>query len=187
MENYAYSLLRDYFLNHWEYTHLVLCPDDLLVTNDDFDILINDVKEFDYPVISGICNLTYLDKDREKYAASKSIPGYSIKDYVFITKAEIEEWKRNKEYIQPVKFNGFALSFIRKDVISQFCFDGNQGLDRVFGINCDNRNIPMYIDIRAECFHIKYRMGFEVYEKFFVGKEPTCCIFSSKNNNNGEG
>jgi hypothetical protein len=174
----AYNKLRDYFLTHTEYTHLVLCADDLLVTNEAFDILIKDIEEFDYPVVSGICNLTYIELN--KSATTLDIPGTAITDYNFITKEQIELWRNNGEYIHQVRFNGFALCFIRRDIVERCPFRGGQGLDRQFGIDCNKENIPMYVDIRAESFHIKFRMGFGMYEKMFVREKPTQCIFTPK-------
>jgi hypothetical protein len=84
----AYTNIRDYFLAHEEYTHLVLYPDDLLATNDDFDILIKDIEEYDYPTISGICNLTYIQMDL--ISACPTLPGINIEQYDFFTREQVE-------------------------------------------------------------------------------------------------
>ena len=39
-EKTAYNLLRDYFLDHTEYTHLVICPDDLIIKKEHIDSLV---------------------------------------------------------------------------------------------------------------------------------------------------
>lgn len=51
----AYTAVKDFFLKHTEYTHLVVCPDDLEVTPHKLELLLEDSKE--HSVIMGYCPL----------------------------------------------------------------------------------------------------------------------------------
>jgi hypothetical protein len=63
----AYPLMRDKFLNHpnEKYTHLIICPDDLLIDDaNKVKMLLDDYNEIDYSdrdftVISGYCNVDH--------------------------------------------------------------------------------------------------------------------------------
>jgi hypothetical protein len=87
----AYNQLRKWFLEHKEYTHLVILLDDVLITQEEFDILRRDVEEGDYPVIGGIGNVSYLRL--EEYSPCLDImPGFDEHTYKFMTKAEVNEF-----------------------------------------------------------------------------------------------
>src|SRR4249920_4150187 len=46
----AYKECRDFFLEHTEYTHMAILPDDLLVDVKHVDRLVEDLEQFDYDV-----------------------------------------------------------------------------------------------------------------------------------------
>ena len=53
----SYDLIRNYFLANPEYSHLVILPDDFIVTVDQFKSLMRSVEKFDYPVLGGVANI----------------------------------------------------------------------------------------------------------------------------------
>ena len=57
----AYKDGRDFFLEHEEYTHLVICPDDLVIYYVPFMKLRRETEKYDFPNLCGISNL---DEDR---------------------------------------------------------------------------------------------------------------------------
>ena len=167
----AYYQIRKWFLEHVEYTHLVLLIDDVLITQEEFDILRHDVEEGDYPVIGGIGNVSYLRLD-EYSPCLDVMPGMDEDSYKFIKKSEVEDFIKKGEYIKQVKFEGFSLSFIRRDVIEQVEFRGANSIDTFFAIDCEAKGIPTYVDFRANMFHMKWRLGLGVYEHMNEGKLP---------------
>jgi hypothetical protein len=169
----AYHQLRLWFLEHTEYTHLIILLDDVLITQEEFDILRLDVEEGDYPVIGGIGNVSYLRL--EEYSPCIDVmPSYDEYTYKFMKKSELEAFVRAKEFIKQVKFEGFSLTFIRRDIVEQVPFRGDNSIDLNFAIDCEAKGIPTYVDFRTKMFHLKWRMGKGVYENINVGGHYGC-------------
>lgn len=166
-EFYAYRALRNWFLEHKEYTHMILLIDDVLATQKDFDILYSDVMSMDLPVLAATCNVTYQRLD-ELSPTMDVMP--DLNNYPFVTRAEVAKFIEKGEYIKQVKFEGFALTFIRRDVLEQIEFSGINSTDLYFAIDCDKKNIPVYVDFRVNVFHLKWRMGIGVYEYLIKDK-----------------
>lgn len=171
-EPHAYTAMRDFFVSHQEYTHMVLVPDDLIYGQADIDQLARDIEQYDYPITGGICNQHYLQ--RELYSPCLDLPGEAIDTYHFVNKAQIDEWRAREQYLQSVKFDGFALTFIRRDVIEKIRFRGEWATDGHFARDLDAAGIPIFIDVRVELFHLKYRIGYGKYESMQIGiKSPS--------------
>jgi hypothetical protein len=162
----ALKIIRDFFLSHI-YTHLAILPDDIVVKVSDCETLINDIISKDYPVISGLMNMHYESND---YNIAWTLMGPG---WYFWTDKDLE-----KGGIQCVEFSGFPFMFIRRDVVEQIPFRGMQNVDGfrysfdlAFAFDCYN-HIPryrIYVDTRVKLLHLKYRKGYEVYEKMLVG------------------
>jgi hypothetical protein len=56
------------------------------------------------------------------------------------------------------------LTFIRRDIVEQIPFHGDNSIDLIFAMDCEAKGIPTYVDFRAKMFHLKWRMGKGVYE-----------------------
>lgn len=175
-EKQAYEKGRQFFLSHPEYTHMAILPDDLIVDAEDIDILIKDLEQKDYPVISGICNFSLESKKffntmcliaEDKYMAYDEFMLTAKYQYDFLMKRSEFENKRDKGInIERVLFSGFPFSIIRRDVLEKIGFtpvepqfksrviDG-MGIDCVFYNNCLRMNIPCYVDYRLEALHLK--------------------------------
>lgn len=155
----AYKILRDFFLASTEYTHMILTPDDLIVTPKDYEILSKDIEEFDYPVLAGVCNMSYGSKD-------------------YLTASVLNPHRRftpdelfNGDTIKQVEFDGFAFSFIRRDVVEKIEFNGESRFDYDFALQCRDLGVPMHVDVRANMIHLANRIG--THENMGVGtKEP---------------
>lgn len=59
----AYAEAKEVFLEHKEYTHLVICPDDLVLTEEEVESLLDDALIEEFRVVDGICNLDESDPD----------------------------------------------------------------------------------------------------------------------------
>lgn len=152
----AYQIIRNFFLNHKEYTHLGLCPDDLIVTQGDIDKL----KRFDYPVICGVANVN-LDEDNPVSVIIDSIPDMN-REYRSFNFSKYEDL----DDITQVQHAGFPLQIIRRDVVEQIDFDseskldGNDpdkwgNIDLIFSHNCKKLGIPIHCYKGAKMIHLR--------------------------------
>lgn len=177
-EEIAYNLGRDFFLKHKEYTHFVICPDDLLVEKKHINALIQNLKKHDYQIHAGVCNV-----DNGKY-----------KDYLCITenlphpirimkantdgtepKQNLIGWRHYAWYpadydfgdepIQLVYFSGFAAQFISRKVMETVKFDDDSfvnhtpnitggSIDVIFSNKMFQLNIPQMVDTRIRMNHL---------------------------------
>lgn len=161
----AYTVLRNYFLQHKEYTHFVILPDDLLVPISTFDKLISDLKKKDYAVLSGICNFnceTIGTKDRPgSYDRQLAVDANHIKGTEHLLEREVphpDHYVKAGQFkgIKRVSFSGFAVAFIRRDVIEKIGFDTKgRGLDSAFSHKLLLEKIDQYVDFDAESLHLK--------------------------------
>lgn len=162
-ENYnelqVYEVMRNYFLEHKEYTHFVIMPDDLLVDVETIDRLISDLKKRDYPVLSGVCNFN-CDKF-ETYDIDVIIDWNHQSGREYLMMNEIP----NREYygksgqhkgIKRVAFSGFPLTFIRRDVLEKVPFASvGKGIDSEFSVALLRAKIEQYVDFDARNLHLK--------------------------------
>lgn len=157
-ENDAYRLIRDYFLEHREYDgYLIICPDDLIFTKKDYDILLTDVERLNPPAISGICNVTR-DNAYWYSVSDAGNPEYYYMSWIDIKKLE------EPPPIKKVTFVGFSATWIRRDIIEEkkVTFTGMPGgyedrecgFDQRFAIELFKQNIPQYVDCRAKMLHL---------------------------------
>lgn len=54
---YPYHVIRHYFLDHPEYTHLIVYANDEIVKKEHIDMLIEDVEKYDFPIVTGVMNV----------------------------------------------------------------------------------------------------------------------------------
>lgn len=170
-EKHAYNSGRDWFLKHIEYTHMAILPDDLLVEVKNVEKLISDLEEFDYPVLSGICNFAMSTKnffstmtaiEYTKYEAVDMLAMDGRFDY-FKDVMTRERWKKIKEDMKDkpnriirVAWSAFPFTIIRRDIVEKIEFGSNlMGVDTVFFQSCINNSIPTYADLDVEMLHIK--------------------------------
>jgi len=171
----AYQFARDYFLDHKEYTHLVIATDDIIVKPEHIRQLKKDLKMHPFPVIGGMMNVDQQEYN-DQWGNLNICQTLGLQD----RKLRSYDWyKRNTlpvEDIFQVKFNGFALLAIRRDVIELFPFNTDSvfkgtgvnfgaSLDFVFCWYChehrwvengeDKMSIPIYVDQRIDMQHLR--------------------------------
>lgn len=155
----AYEILRNYFLEHKEYTHFVIAPDDLLIPVSAFEKLVADLNKKDYPVLSGICNFNcerfitydmdlavdYNHKNGVEYLLQNEVPHYKH----YLKSGQLKGIKR-------VAFAGFSLAFIRRDILERVPFGTKaRGIDSDYSYKLLLEKIDQYIDFDARCLHLK--------------------------------
>ncbi len=163
----AYKIMRNFFLEHKEYTHLVIAPDDLLTPPNTVEKLVNDAKKYD--VISGICNfncdsfetfdtdlaIDYYHNLGREYLLKNDVPHYKY----YIKQKDFRKSKKpTKEYkgIKRVAFQGFALTFISRKIVEQVPFQTRgRGIDSCFSADLLLKGIEQYVDFDARSLHLK--------------------------------
>lgn len=167
----AYKECRDFFLSHPEYTHMAILPDDLLVDIKHVDKLLDDLKEYDYEVLSGICNFALSSKNFFNNMACIEYNNYGAVDQIAKTGRfdyfkqimsrerykEIKEQMANKpNRIIRVALSNFPFTIVKRSVVEQIEFGANlMGVDTVFFQDCINKGIKTYADLDVEMLHIK--------------------------------
>jgi hypothetical protein len=155
----AYQVLRNYFLENPEYTHLVIAPDDLLIPVSTFEKLIADLNKKDYPVLSGVCNFNcerfstydmdlavdYNHKNGMEHLLQNEVPHYRH----YLKSGQLKGIKR-------VAFAGFSLAFIRRDVVERIPFGTKaRGIDSDYSYKLLMEKIDQYVDFDARSLHLK--------------------------------
>lgn len=167
----AYQTIRNYFLEHTEYTHLAILPDDLLVDVKHVDKIVEDLIESDYQVISGISNFACTTKkffnnmtciEYGKIDAQEQLKKtgrYNYFQHIMNRDRynEIREQMKDKpNRIIRVIFSAFPFTVIRRDVVEKIEFGMNlMGVDTVFFQSCLKLGIPTFVDLDVQTLHLK--------------------------------
>jgi len=179
-EHKAYAQMREYFLEHEEYTHLVLATDDVVVRPEHIDRLVDDLEEYDYAILSGMMNVEQKDPKYLNISLSLPIKDRQHRQYWWLTADELEGYPD----IFKVAFAGFALTAIRRDVVDKIMFDADRvfegkppdhgaSLDTVFCWYCKERDIPIYVDKRIRMTHLRKSgtMRLSKMDRLYIWKE----------------
>jgi len=156
----AYQIMRNYFLQHQEYTHLVLATDDIIVYEKDIKRLQQDLEINDFPVLAGVMNV---DQGDEIFLAITQIlmtKQRDIRKPVWIKREDLFDYPN----IFTVAFNGFSLIALRRDIVDRQNFDADKvfqgfpphrgaSLDVVFAHWCAVNKIPIRVDKRIMLTH----------------------------------
>ena len=156
----AYMEGRAYFKIHPEYTHFIICPDDLEVPPDKLEILIDDVKCSGYRTIAGYCNID--ESQPETYAIQPMGLDYT-RDHPMVRKGSW--YMKDEKPILPkgvdiiqVGHAGFPCQVIERELfmkVKWVGFSGNfmQNFDWQFSKDCHELKVPIYVDLRVKLWH----------------------------------
>jgi hypothetical protein len=180
-EGKAYSIMQNYFLEHEQYTHLVLCADDLIIQPEHFWALAKSVQSDPdkYQVFSGVCNLDIQNENAYQLAVCTKFPpcnprrhsmGYG---YAWIDVRGHNLGRKNVAQRQPcpvginlVAFSGFPCMFIARPILEritlrtdyeynlQYRLPGSS-VDTVFCWDCYLNKIPIYADFDVCMLHLR--------------------------------
>ena len=169
-EKTGYNLMRQWFLDHEEYTHFVVCPDDLIIEKEHIDVLIKDLEENEYPTLSGVCNVDMGDnKDKLNITENLPHPARMVPERKQIGWRFYSWVPKNTRFENPiirVPFSGFAAMFISRDVLKRYRFtdDAKQNgtpdlitgaVDVMFSNVCAIENVAQMVDTRVRMKHLK--------------------------------
>ena len=157
----AYQFMRKYFLEHIEYTHLVLATDDIVVKPEHIERLQKDLFEQDYPVLAGMMNVNRHDKLDVNLAMQLPLKERRLRNYEWMNRHHLPD-----QNIFKVAFNGFSLMAIRRDIVARSSFNADRvfegkapdrgaSLDLVFCYWCQENNIAIYTDKRINMEHLR--------------------------------
>ena len=189
-ERCAYKILRDFFLagyiqNNW--THLAIWPDDLLVSMEQWEILCDDIRIHNYPIICGMCNIDSTEQHRGLYnVCPDMVVDARLEERHYLWLSESDYKVSEKPGIYRVYFAGFPLMFIEHSIVKHIpfrddrWFDLNQGgccIDVMFCYDCFYLNYPIYCDTRVKLEHLKKQDA--VYDNWGIGSKKPTTIFQS--------
>lgn len=170
----AYRMARDWFLPNKQYTHLVILPDDLIITQENFDILSKGAEIFD--TISGWCRNTIRftefwkgDPETEEQADSSFStsslppdPPYTgtYEGYHFTSLKTVQELIDFGVTYIGVKFSGFPLQFMSRKIVEQIPFRTSLGccVDSCLALDLDKLGFKQFVDVRVRTTHIQTKM-----------------------------
>lgn len=179
IESDAYHLVREFFLEHEEYTHLAIGTDDIVVKPEHLRQLEQDIVEYDYPVICGMMNVNQEDLGILNITPPSNVPHseWSKRKYEWISRDRLYSHTQDgKNPIIEVGFNGFALMIIRRDIVQTIDFYSDYicnpipwqiagAFDVQFCFQCHKRDIPIYTDTRVDLLHLRksgtHRVGID--------------------------
>jgi hypothetical protein len=164
----AHMLARKFFLDHPEYTHFLFIAEDIILTKDMLQLLIQDLEENDFPVLCGYCNWDWRHdwvnitlKDLRKVQVSYA------EQYDFVNVYNMVGGKMEYPF-QKVFFQGLAVTFIKRNIMEQITFKPYKFIsDKLLGkfekrgimhdlqmaIEYANLSIPVVCDTRCFCVH----------------------------------
>jgi len=182
---HPHNLAREFFLSHKEYTHLIIQPQDLLVTKEDYLSLIESVK--DYDVLSCVCNVEREGHpDHHKWNICKKIPSKDRLKRYYNWFPETDK----KLGIVQVEFQGMAFTIISRNIIERHTLDGewifkgaiHSGIgqylaapDLTFCHCCLDLNIPIYTNTDIRLIH------YSNHKPNLVGKREASTTFIKYN------
>lgn len=178
----AYGIMRNYFLEH-DYDYLVLATDDIVVKPEHIIQLQKTLDENDFEVVSGFMNVDQNEKVFVNLCQELAEKNKKVRRYEWITRDQIPD----KPFFQ-VKFSGFPLMAIRRDVVKKFVFKADAifkgmgmefgaSLDLVFCWDCFEAGIPIWVDTKIDLHHLR-SMG-----SMMIGQTaPKITLMDSKGN-----
>jgi hypothetical protein len=174
-EEEAYNVARTWFLLNTDYTHLAILPDDLLVTQKDFQYLNHDAET--HNVVSGWCRNTIRltpwwtgepekEDDADTNISLRSLPpdppaqgtyeGYHFESVKSILElADMFYHMPTVKPIIPVLYAGFPFTFISRMVVEEVPFRRQECcVDSCFSLDLNKKKIKQYVDLRVRTVHM---------------------------------
>ena len=166
----AYLKARDFFMEHKEYTHVAIAPDDLVPTLEGVQLLVEDIEKEGFDVVSAYCAVDSNNKDGSSgdLAICFNLVGVSReqRNYQWITRKEMEVLKASTRFIQ-CKHVGTPFTIFSRYVAERMVWEGdfqfNHGhpdnnsvaQDVVFCNSIDQMGLPIVVDTRVEFDHLR--------------------------------
>ncbi len=178
MHDEAHQIARDYFLANPQYSHFLFLCEDMFFTPDHIRLLIKDVEEGDYPVISGWSNVDWTHQ--EGNISFRDMKNLVVRGREVYQHPKITDLVLGKHGFPIVKvwFMGTTLAMIKREVVEKLSFGAYTNIDeghtqKMFGVRrrfgimqdfqlcleCARLGIPIYVDLRVFCAHMVQPIG----------------------------
>lgn len=172
----AYNLMRQFFISHQEYTHMVICPDDLIIKKSNVEKLVALLKEKDYDILAGVCNVD-LGENKDLLNITKNLPHPTRS----VPERGVVGWRhydwvrrddRFEENIITVPFSGFACQAISRRVLEKHKFQDDSNfnaqkgmmtgaIDVMFSNQMAFAKIKQHVDLTNRMKHLKLATRFQ--------------------------
>jgi len=115
---------REFFIEHTEYTHIIIHPQDLVVKLEHYKKLVADLEKYNFPSLAGVCNVGKIGPLKHVWAVCMELP-------------TLDRDTRHYNWcpmgsglgILEVKFEGNMFNFIRRDIAEKRMIDGEYVLE----------------------------------------------------------
>ena len=167
----AYHFAKHYFLLHEEYTHLVICPDDLIIDYFSYEELKRKVLEYNLSNLSGIANKS---QDESNVYCCQSIQDV---DYQFSNGGTFPYYNKSNipKAMFQAGFGGFCCQWISRDLMKEVTFDGssehNNCLDWQFARELNGIGEQLLVDPTSIFKHLSREQRAEL-RQWKLGNEP---------------
>lgn len=167
----AYHFAKHYFQLNKPYTHLVICPDDMVVDNFSFELLKRQIEEHGYDNLSGIANKS---QDEDDIYCCQSITDV---DYQFVNGATFPYYNKTNipSEVFQAGFGGFCCQWISRDLIENTTFNGssihNNCLDWQFAKELYSLAKPLLVEPNAVFKHLSKEQRAEL-RQWKLGNKP---------------
>lgn len=167
---YAYQYARQMFLEHKEYTHLVIWTDDVVYDDEFFTILMMSAK--DKAIVTGVGNVD-TDGFSEFLTITHNLPTVNRDRRVYSWYHDSERYNTFRHSLIEVPHSGMIPAIIERNLVAALSFMGDQG----YGINSHaqdvmmsnelhNMNQKLYANTMCKFLHLRH--GGEI----MVNKKP---------------
>lgn len=153
----AYEGAREWFLGQPDFTHLVILPDDLIITQENFDDMKEILNNGNVDVLSGWCQNTIREDDSDTCISYKLPPdpprAGKYEDYGFISMKDVE---KTYGFIK-ILHSGFALTFISRKIVEKIPFRTDYGccVDSCFSLDLHANQISQFCYLNVKTTHVK--------------------------------
>ena len=189
---YPHRIAEGFFKAHKEYTHLVLLPNDLIVTKDHYFQMLEFVQLFDHPVSCGVCNVDTADYANHLNVCLNlpEIP-YEKRRYKWLVESQ-RLYLMEKTDTLRVQFAGFPFMWVRRDVLDKTRINwlesktkespiwetkGGYSNDLAFCHNLARHGIEIKCHLPCKMLHLRYAGAQQVGKK-----APKVKFFKYQNN-----
>ena len=168
LEKQAYQNGRDFFMDHDEYTHLVICPDDIIVDYDSMEILRRDVEEYEF---NNICGVGMVDEESTAFCCKPlgtPFDATGVGSYYY----KINDKLRDNCEVIPneitqVGFTGFMIQWLDRELVKKLsfeggCEDGKGCMDIKMSEEMEKLEIPYIIEPHAFFTHLRFEQKREL-------------------------
>ncbi len=164
----AMTNLKDFFIHNEQYTHMIYCPDDLVVRAEHVASLKQTLDARSYPILTGVCNVD-LDEHKDFLAITRNLP-HPAKHTEKQLGWRWYHWFHKDEVHGVIRVNhsGNACAIWRRDVVLKLNFEDDAkfnptenpneagSIDVMLSNACAIANIHIIVDTDVRILHLRH-------------------------------